>query len=353
MTRTAYAIASILLTLCVALSTWAPAARAGESPRPADRVEADDPIDAVARAIAHEARDHWKEAEGWPRDESTYADDHPDALTSAQALDALQRELFDHPALDGYVKRQLLGYVSDSDLSHAPRDSIVRAFRVLPQVINQPQPQVRSNQSSSSNGLSGAYIFIGRQVPYIAGFTPVVGDGVVRLKPDIEVLTTGTALQSNGAVTMDRQFITTIRAASSELVNLRRFTSKANEPILDLREALAARIDDPPLKLALMLDDASDRMKAGDPSYEEAIDRFVSATDRFRRSRELPVKTRRKLIEHLDKLSGYEKKWTREIEIIDAETFQAHHATVAWPAEKMKRAMLNLRGENPGAHGRG
>lgn len=309
--------------------------------------EADDPVMAVARAIAVEARESWDAGDHWPRRDATYADDHPDALTSEQALEALQRKLFDHPALDGYVKRQLLGYVSASDLAGADRKTLLRTLNRLPQVLNQPRPRLNRSADGSFASDGRAFIFIGRQTPFIAGFTPVVSDGEVVFSPDIEVLTTGTLLDATGVMTMDRHVIATIRTSTSELVNLRRFTSRANEPIFELREALAARIDDPPLRLALLLDDAADRMKAGDPSYERAIQRFVRETGSLRRSRELPRRTRRGLIEHLEKLADHEEKWVRDIEVLNDTQFKVHHATVAWPAEQMQRAVANLRGRNP------
>lgn len=332
--------------LCVAVALLVTAARAGDrakSPTPGT----DDPVEAVAQAIAIEARESWEAGDGWPRSEANYADDHPDALSSRQALEALQRKLFAHPALDGYVKRQLLGYVSDSDLNSADRESLLKAVRVLPQVIGQPQPRLNQGDNRSFSSDGRAFIFIGRQTPYIAGITPVIADGEVVYTPDIEVLSTGTILDATGAVTVDRHVIATIRASTSELVNLRRFTSRANEPIFDLREDLAARIDDPPLRLALLLDDAAKRMDAGDPSYDRAIERFVGATDVLRRSRELPRSSRRVLIRHLEKLADHEKKWVRDIEVLNDTQFKVHHATVAWPPELMERAVLNLRGRNP------
>jgi hypothetical protein len=217
-------------------------------------------------------------------------------------------------------------------------------------VIDQPEPQLRRGARSgggSVTGTGGAHIFIGRQVPFIAGFTPVVGDGEVVLVPDIEILSTGTLLSTEGVVTVGRNAMLNIEATTNELVRLRRFTARANEPIIGLREALAERIADPPLRLALLLDDASVRLHAGDPSYKRAIGRFVEATATHRRSREVPRKTRRALIRHLEDLADYEKKRIREIEVMNDTQFKVHHATIAWPAEMMQRAVLNLRGRTP------
>lgn len=310
-------------------------AAAGESPAT---------VEAVVEQIVAEARDYWQEHESWVRTEATYADDHAIDLPREKVIEALGEELAPNPILDGYVKLQLLSFVDRFDYDQA--DQVRPMLAAMPAVVNQPQPSTGQQRQAAGGG--GPSLFIGNQVPYVRDVTPIIIDGKVYYKPEISVLSDGIVLDASGVVTADRRHVMmTVRTASSQLVALRRFALRANAPILEFREEVAGRLPDGPERVALLVQDVSDRLHAGDPTYTNAMQRLIDETDRLRRSRDLPLRVRRMLVRQMQHLARFNKSFIREIEIKGDRQYQVHRDQVRLDPQRVEHVIANLEGRDP------
>ncbi len=312
-------------------------------------VRADDqcePIDVACALdlIVREAKASWEAGGQWPRSVSDFAEDSRYTIDPVELHAALGRRLYRNPALDAYAKWQLMSFGAEVSEMDAERRRAV--FQNLPQVVGQPQPRVR-DRSRRGGGDGRAFIFIGRQRAFVADLRPVVVNGVVAFDPEIAVISEGTLLDVEGVVTANRSVMLTVRAASSQLTNLRNFATQLNQPIFRFRAAIADQLPPGAERLAFYFQDAADRAQAGNPSFKPALSRFVDETRRLRTSRDLSPRVRRRMIEQVKQLARHRQELIREIEIVGEDQYQVHKTTIAVPEDVVHRAVANLEGRAP------
>ena len=238
----------------------------------------------VISSLKKEASDAWRAGQGWPRNEPNFAMEKSWLLPREDVARGLTRRLHPEPAIDAYIKWQLLSFADD--LNQLDGALLHRIADTAPKPL--PQPVVRQEWLAIS-GPSRAYIAIARQVTYVRNLRPVVGAGTVALVPELGVVSTGTVLDAEGST---RSYITVLQQANEKLQAERSAVSRANDAILRYRQALLSRVPQAGgLRLAMRIKDLGDRIAAGDPSTEQAADELLEASDSL--PADLPPRTRR------------------------------------------------------------
>jgi hypothetical protein len=259
---------AVLIAVMLAVTLRAAEEPVARPPRPA-------PLAVVISQLRKEAMAAWHRDRDWPRDQSNFAPDQNWSLENQQVLTALSRKLDNNPAIDGYIKWQLLSFAPD--IAAAPTDQINRIVAQLPQPIAQPQPTVAAG--SSANGRGGgtgmSFTFFGRQGNFVRDLDPVVGDGVVMYDPKVGTINSGSTHDAETRASIQR----VVQIVNDKLAVAKQTVDTANRPVHAYREALLERLPTGGgVRLAVMLKDVRDRLAAGDDSYREALDRAAEAS---------------------------------------------------------------------------
>jgi len=304
-----------------------------------------DPLTDVVGRIITEARQAWEDDKDWPQALSKTTQQRIDAIPTEQRIAALARKLDANPAVDGYIKQQLVP--DQLEITQDNRQQVHGALQVLPQVINQPAPVTPQRISNNRRYEGYGWILIGSQRPFVSDLNPVVANGVVAYDPVISTLTTGTLLEVKGIATVNRTIMMRMKTSSSDLIRLREFIGTANRANFHYRQALADALPAGAERLDVMLQDVDDRMRAHDDSYDLAMERFVAEARRISRSRDVSVPVRQALIAKLHHMSNYSDVQIRQIEIIDDKRFQIHRETIELNEDAVAEAVAYLSGREP------
>lgn len=236
------------------------------------------PLSVVLSELRKEAMTAWHRDHDWPRTESNFAAQRNWSLANQQVLTALTRKLDANPAVDAYIKWQLLSFAPD--IAGAPTDQINRIVAQLPQPIDQPQPTVAAGSSANGRNNGGAsggvsFSFFGRQGNFVRDLDPVVGDGVVMYDPKVGTVNSGSTHDAEARASIQR----VVEIVNAKLDQARQTVNTANRPVRAYREALLERLPtDGGIRFAVMLKDVRDRLVAGDDTYREALDRAAEAS---------------------------------------------------------------------------
>ncbi|QNN21273.1 hypothetical protein HED60_02980 [Planctomycetales bacterium ZRK34] len=259
-----------------------------EPPKPA-------PLSVVISQLRKEAIAAWHRDRTWPRAESNFAPDQNWSLENDQVITALSRKLDANPAVDGYIKWQLLSFAPD--ISAASTDQVNRIVAQMPKPIDQPQPTVAAGSSANgrnNNGTGVSFSFFGRQGNYVRDLDPVVGDGVVMYDPKVGTVNSGSTNDAETRASIER----VLAIVNDKLAEARQTVDTANQPVHAYREALLARLPtDGGIRLAVMLKDVRDRLAAGDASYREALDRTAEASKTLAADPSITPRVRRTLVQ--------------------------------------------------------
>lgn len=288
----------IALTLIGLLVPHAPASAADENL----------PQRSIAPLIAElvrEGRDGWKDQQAWPRQAESFAADKRVRVANDDLVRVLSRKLQRDPALDAYIKWQLMSFAPD--FSQTDADEFRRIIAVTPDLLGQPRPapppQPREQQV-------GASFFSGRQIAFVTDSHPVPGTTASR--PRLGVLNTGSGVGLAGTLSKDDQYgpspqdIARAKLAQvGEFQRVSKAINAANDAILKYRETLARELPDTGgVRLLYLMKDAADRVKAGDPSWLPAIERLVIASDAVAAGTPVPNDVRRHVIEQAKQLAS-------------------------------------------------
>jgi hypothetical protein len=298
---------------------------------------------AVAQLVA-EAKETWARTQDWPTSQSDFADRVGVAMYEDEALKGMARRLHANPALDAYIKWQLLSFVPNLDLVDAKQMS--KILGDLPPLLDQPEPRAQRVDTNSGGG-GGSGLVMSMQQAYVSDLIPVVTNGVVAYKPVVGVVDVGTMLQADGVVASSNQVTMTMQAVSSDLIRLRQFTTQLNTPNMRLRSQLDAAIPDGMNKLQLLFLGVRDRLNAADPTLNQAMQQLVDATARMRYSKDITPATRQWLIGQLKTMKPPRTTIVRSIEIVSDTKFQTHREKVELPPQMVAAAIANLQGREP------
>ncbi len=300
----------------------------------------------VRRAIhvlVVEARAAWDDRQDWPRTEADFAEHAELVLSPHEIFHALGEQLHDSRPIDGYVKWQLLSYANDlGDASETQFKSLLGA---LPDYVAPPRASVDRKPGRGGR----AYIAIVRQQAFVADLEPVVGANSVAFKPVIGVVTTGVALDVEGAAEVRRTIARRVAGINREHERTLALVRKVNEPIRAYRDAIAAGIPErmPALRLAVMIEDLEARIVAGEPSFADVAERLLAEADRADRRGVLSPGQREKLVALFQEAS--------QARFVRAEAFHADftrrearilvdRTALGLGDETMRRAMAYLQG---------
>ena len=244
-------------------------------------------------AIKKEAVDAWRAKEPWPRSQANFAQERRWALPASAVVRALMRKLHNEPAVDAYVRWQLLSFIED--LESVDAALVNRIAETAPKPLSQP---VVREEWLAVSGPGSAFIAIARQTAYVRDLRPVVGDGVVGLNPEIGVVTSGVGLSTEGST---KTYRTVIRQANERLEEERAKVTQANEMIVAYRRELVERMPRAGgVQLAVMIKDTADRLAAGEPSTQEAVSELLAKTEGG--VSDIPPRTRQMLIAWVTRL---------------------------------------------------
>ena len=127
---------------------------AGTYPTSADKPPADDQPESkvtvreVVKELAAEARASLKDQGIWPRQEADYAAKKHLSLDSDVVIKSLGRRLDRNPAVDGYIKWQLLSF--KPDLTRASRRQHGAIVKALPKLAPRPGPTSKQQKVFSA-----------------------------------------------------------------------------------------------------------------------------------------------------------------------------------------------------------
>jgi hypothetical protein len=297
-------------------------------------------LDRAVSELVREARAGWDIDRTWPREKADFADEQDLTMPGEVVVEALGRKLHNHPAVDAYIKWQLLSF--DPNLSQLDQRQLRRVLRALPPIAAQPTPVVEAPSRRHPRGR--AFIAFGQQQAFVGDLAPFVGGNIIAYDPEVRVLTTGTVLDVEGVVSADNRYVMmNIRTVSSQLVDLREFVVHANRGPIGFRNELATRLPHGAARVALRLQTARDLIVAGDPGHAAAVKAVVADARAVSRSDNLTPAARRALLNELNAVAELATAPVRQIKVeADSEQFEVIRDKVRFDADSYADARLAL-----------
>lgn len=294
-------------------------------------------ISKVTNDISKEARLGWAAEQDWPHEEADHSSREEIALLNRQIIQSLMKRQDNHPAVDGYVRWQLLSYAPD--LSEAKPQEIRSMIANLPPLTRLPVPPQPRNILRGGDSGGGAYFFSGVQRAFISDLRPV--PGAKGYNPTLSVVNTGTGLSFE----TPEEIIEKSRGAAYDHVVSRPVIEKLNVPTANYRTRLMELIpSEGGLKLEALFTDMKDRIEAGDPSYKDACQAFFNEAHAMRADASIPEKTRWMLINQMKTLGRKKVLVLKDIKIDDAGNMSVAREAVGFPQQHLNAALEYLRG---------
>ena len=295
-------------------------------------------VSKVTNDISKEARVGWAQTHDWPHDEADHSTREEDiALQNRQIIISLMKRQDSHPAVDGYIRWQLLSYAPD--LTEATSQQIRSIIANLPELSRLPVPPEPKNILKGGDNGGGAYFFSGVQRAFISDLRPVAG--ARGYNPTLSVVNTGSGLSFE----TPEEIIEKSRGAAYDHVASRPVIEKLNIPTVNYRTRLMELIpSEGGLKLEALFADMKDRIEAGDPSYKEACQAFFDEAHAMRNDATIPEKTRWMLHNQMKALGGKKVLVVKDIKIDDAGNMRVARDAVAFPRQHLETALVYLLG---------
>ncbi len=294
-------------------------------------------VSKVTNDISREARMGWAAERDWPHEEADHSSRQEVALLNRQIIQSLMKRQDNHPAVDGYVRWQLLSYAPD--LSEARPQEIRSMIANLPSLTRLPVPPQPRNILRPGDHGGGAYFFSGVQRAFISDLRPV--PGARGYNPTLSVVNVGTGLSFE----TPEEVIEKSRGAAYDHVASRPVIEKLNVPTANYRTRLMELIpSEGGLKLEALFTDMKDRIEAGDPSYKDACQAFFNEAHAMRDDPSIPEKTRWMLIHQMKTLGAKKVLVLKDIKIDNAGNMSVAREAVAFPRQHLDTAIEYLRG---------
>ncbi|MCC5829002.1 MAG: hypothetical protein JJU36_06095 [Phycisphaeraceae bacterium] len=337
-------------------------ARAAEARRRAE-IEA---ANRVIRAMAIEAARGWRDEGDWPRRRADFARDwEGDPPTQEQLKRLLTQRLHDEPALDGYLRWQLLSF--EPDVAEWDSAAQLALIRGMPRVIPPPQPNVgamnqarrealarvdapaqtrveirNSAMGDLSFGVPGG-VQVAQERAFIGGFQPVPGTAAVQ--PEIRSVWSGTSLTVSGSISPDGRFVSlNLRIFRQELTELRQQVIRQGIPGVQFRSQVIQQLPSANgVRLAALMSDLNDRMQAGDPSWRGLVDKVVEEAQRVGADPQLSREARSELLDYARRLSRGRNTIVSDVRFENGQ-YAAVQTHIQLPRERYQEIVAALRG---------
>ena len=294
-------------------------------------------VSKVTDDISREARKGWAASKDWPHDQADYSSRTDAALLNRQLIQTLMKRQDNHPAVDGYIRWQLLSFAPD--LSEAKPQEIRSMVANLPELTRLPVPPQSRNILKPGDTGGGAYFFSGVQRAFISDLRPVAG--ARGYNPTLSVVNTGNGLSFE----TPEEIIEASRSAAYDHVQSRPLIERLNIPAVNYRTALMELIpSDAGLKLECLFIDLKDRIESGDASYKDACQAFFTEAHRMRNDTTIPEKTRANLAYQMRNLGMKKTLVLKEIQINQAGDMKVDREAVAFPKQHLDQLLEYLRG---------
>lgn len=292
-------------------------------------------ISVVISALKREARQSLRRGEGWPRREADFAAEKNWTLPNEPILRMLTRRTSQNPALDGYVKWQLLSF--GPDLSRIDTDMARRIVANMPKPLEQPEPQLDPRRL----GANQAQLIIRGGLRHIRELGVEVGVGAAAAEPRLSVVTSGSGISIGGRGRGGFHPAFALRVADQAnryLDRARERIDRANRAILAYRDqVIQAMPRTGGLRLAVMLKDVRQRLEAGDPTTQRAFRRVVNAAEELAADPSLSASTRRELARWARTLGRMERQVADYVEATPDGRLRLERAELSLAPQPVKR----------------
>lgn len=216
--------------------------------------------------IKAEARTSWRDNQNWPRSRPNFAQDKEWRVDQDELIRGFTRRLNSNPAIDGYIKWQLLSF--QPDFERVEPSVMNRIVANMPRVLDAAKPEAK--KTNRSGGM--AFSFFGRQTAYVKDLDPVVAGGVVAYKPKIGVTSSGSGVAAEGYVELHKTMV----QANQKLKAANNAIQKANRPVITYRDAVLKRLSKNNAELmGMYIKEVRSRLMAGQESYKEAFAKLM------------------------------------------------------------------------------
>lgn len=294
-------------------------------------------ISKITDDLSKEARVGWGENKKWPHVEADYSTRADTAMTNRQLIAALMKRQDSHPAVDGYVRWQLLSFVPD--FTEAKPIELKRMIGTLPSLTRLPIPPEAKNVLDKGNGGGGGYFFSGTQRAFISDLRPVPGANLAA--PTLSVLGGGSGLN----LEKPEEVIEKSRGAAYDLVQSRGIIEKLNVPTYNFRVGLIHMLpNEGGIKLEALFEHMKDTIEAGDPHYKEACQDFYNEAFRTQADASVPEKTRYSLVQQVKALSPRTILVVVDVKIDNAGNMKVEREGVKFPKEHVPQLLAYLLG---------
>jgi hypothetical protein len=255
----------VLSAIGVAATPAAAQATQAEPPRQVS-------IAAVLSGLRQEARS-WARDRTFARDEADYAQTQHVEVPDADVIRMLGRKLHREPAVDAYLKWQLMSF--EPDLSGLAESDYQRIIAHLPKLERLPGPTDDTNARVAEALARRQAQRRAERAQANAAVAPEGGAIPPGSDPTLSVVTEGSKLDVTAAVnTGDPRYVTaTIRADNAQVGDIRQIPVLAagNAAAAQARdEVVAAMPAENGVRLIAMFTDLRDRIAAGDASVPGA-----------------------------------------------------------------------------------
>jgi len=250
---------------------------ASKAPAPGAEAKADQPkpeekkIGWVIIQLRLEARKSLKQKGQWPRMEPNFAQEKNVTTNQEDLFRVLIKRLDTDSAMDGYIRWQLLSFLPPIKDVDEGADLFRKLIVTMPRVISQPEPKIPRKPSAPVS------MTIGTQMAVMVDRVPVPGSRgrFAGFRPVLGVVTSGTGYgsrQTPGGFVFEADAAN----ATAHLQRARATTDYANAPTLTYRDTLIAQFPQGRgLRFAALMQDAYDRVKAGERSSAMVIEAMV------------------------------------------------------------------------------
>jgi len=318
------------------------AAKAPEAPEAAKAREAKDPefkkITWVIIQLRLEARKSLKFKKQWPRTVANFAQEKNVRTDEVDLFRVLAKRLDRDSAMDGYIRWQMLSFKPKFEDIDERSDMFRRLILTMPRVISQPEPKIPKQVTS------GVSMTIGTQVAVLIDRIPIPSSGgrFAGFRPVLGVATYGYGV---GGIQTSRGFVFEADAANAtaQLRRAQASTDYANAPTLTYRDLLISQVSPKTgLRFAATLQDAYDRVKAGERSSKEVIDLLIDESAALKQNPSVGTDRLRAFYQEVQKLFKVYRDIAVGVYIKDGE-FKVDRESIEFPRLKLQKILANLR----------
>ena len=295
-------------------------------------------VNRVMLDLNQESQDAWRNNKPWPRAKPDYARRMNVTLSNEDLARVLGQSLHNNPALNGYIKWQLLSF--KPTLADLSIQSYRQIIATMPDPLRQPEPYAPASAPAPAGG--GFGLTIGTQIALVE---PYISYG--RPGYRLHVLTTGSGLSIGGDAGWlndnARLVIAVAETTQRETVRVRRIINDLNQPTLDYRSRLMEILPSAGgVRLFACITDILDRCHAGDPTWTKAVERMVKEAQKLGPNPALNEEIKPLIVGGLRQLINYRKTVTRSLSVDNAGQVTLEQELLCVPRGDLVKVIASL-----------